>query len=248
MKLEKPIIYFDIESTGIEVETARIIELACIKFNIDGTKNEKTILINPEIPIPKESSDVHNITDDMVKDKPTFRHYANSIKDFFVGCDLAGFNSDNYDVPLLSAEFERAGLSGIDWNPNLLDVLKLYRLLYPNTLSEVYQRLTGNILEGAHGAFTDINATKIIFDILLPKLKIMTESEFETIFDIDNFLQGDRKRYDLAGKLYKDSEDIVRYNFGKDKDKSVKENKGFGQWMLNQSFPKETKEKLKQIL
>lgn len=248
MKLEKSIIYFDIESTGVETDSARIIELACIKFNTDGSKEEKTILVNPNIPIPIEASSVHNITNEMVKDKPPFKQYAQSIRNWFDGCDLAGFNSDNYDIPLLSAEFERSGLQGINWNPALLDIMKLYRLLYPNSLSDVYKRLTGKGLEGAHGALVDILATKEIADILIPKLKETTEKTLETVFEIDDFLQGDKKRFDLAGKLWKDSEDVIRYNFGKDKDKSVKEEQGFGRWMLNQSFSQETKNKLKEIL
>jgi DNA polymerase III subunit epsilon len=248
MELENPIVYFDIESTGVETETARIIELACIKFNPNGTKEEKTILVNPGIPIPIEASEVHGITDEMVKDKPFFKQYAQVIRNWFYGCDLAGFNSNSYDVPLLSAEFERAGLKGIDWNPNLLDILQLYRHLYPNTLSDVYKRLTGKELEGAHGALVDCVASKEVSDILIPQLKETTEEPLENVADIDNFMQGERRRVDLSGKLWRDSEGIVRYNFGKDKDKSVVENKGFGQWMLNQSFSKETKDKLKELL
>ena len=248
MKLEKPIIYYDIESSGIETETARIVELACIKYNVDGTREEKTILVNPGVPIPKEASDVHGITDEMVKDKPFFKQYASAIRSWFEGCDLAGFNSDNYDVPLLSAEFERAGLEGINWNPTLFDVLKLYRELFPNTLSEVYKRLTGKELEGAHGAVVDIKATKEIGDIIFPLLVEKSETPIETPKDVDEYLQGERRRVDLSGKLWKDSEGVVRYNFGKDKDKPVIDNKGFGQWMLNQSFPKETKDKLRELL
>lgn len=178
----------------------------------------------------------------MVKEKPIFKQYAQAVRDWFEGCDLAGFNSDNYDVPLLSAEFERAGLQGIDWNPSLLDILKLYRKLYPNTLSDVYKRLTGKELEGAHGAVVDIQGTKEIADILLKGLEV------KTVKDVDDFLQGDSKRFDLSGKLYKDTEGVVRYNFGKDKDKSVKDNPGFARWMLNQDFPRETKDKINQIL
>lgn len=248
MKLEKPLIYYDIESTGVEIDTARIVELACIKYNVDGTQEEKTILVNPGVPIPKEASDVHGITDEDVKDKPFFKQYASAIRSWFDGCDLAGFNSDNYDVPLLSAEFERAGLEGINWNPTLFDVLKLYRELFPNTLSEVYKRLTGKELEGAHSALIDIQATKEIGDIIFPLLVEKSDITIETPKDVDEYLQGERRRVDLSGKLWKDSEGVVRYNFGKDKDKSVFDNKGFGQWMLNQSFPKETKDKLKQIL
>ena len=96
MKLEKSIIYFDIESTGVETETARIVELACIKYNPDGTQEEKTVLVNPGVLIPLEASEVHGITDEMVKDLPTFKKYAQAIRNWFKDCDLAGFNSDNW--------------------------------------------------------------------------------------------------------------------------------------------------------
>lgn len=247
MKLEKPIIYFDIESTGVETETARIIELACIKFNPDGSKEEKTILVNPEMSIPLEASEVHGITDEMVKDKPFFKQYAQAVRNWFDGCDLAGYNSDSYDVPLLSAEFERAGVEGINWNPNLFDILKLYRLLYPNTLSDVYKRLTGKELEGAHGAVADITATKEIADILIPKLKEITEEKLENISDVDSFMQGDKKRFDLAGKMYVDTEGIVKWSFSKNKDKAVLSDAGFANWFLLQSFPQESKNKLKEL-
>ena len=247
MKLERPIVYFDIESTGVETETARIVELACIKYNVDGTQEEKTILVNPGVPIPIEASDVHGITDEIVKDKPFFKQYAQSIRNWFDGCDLAGFNSDNFDIPLLSAEFERSGLEGINWNPNLLDIMKLYRLLYPNTLSDVYKRLTGKELEGAHGALVDIVGTKEIADILLPKLKETTEETLETVSDIDSFMQGDKKRFDLAGKMYMDTDGVVKWNFSKNKDKAVLSDLGFVNWFMGQGFPQESKNKVKQL-
>lgn len=248
MKLEKPIIFFDIESTGVEINTARIIELACIKYHPDGTQEEKTILVNPEILIPPESSEVHGITDDMVKDLPVFKQYAQAIRKWFDGCDLAGFNSDKYDVPLLSAEFERAGLEGIIWNPSLHDILIIYRKLFPNTLSAIYKRLTGKELEGAHGAVFDIQGTKEIANILLPMLIEQAETPIETIKDVDEYLQGETRRFDLNGNLYKDKEGIVRYNFGKDKNLSVVEYPGFANWMLSKEFPAETKTKIKELL
>lgn len=247
MKLEKSIIYFDIESTGVETETARIVELACIKYNPDGTQEEKTIRVNPTIPIPTEASNLHGITDEMVKDKPTFKQYAQAIRNWFDGCDLAGFNSDNYDVPLLSAELERVGLEGINWNPNLLDIIKLYRLLYPNTLSDVYKRLTGKELEGAHGAVADIMATKEVADLLIPKLKETTEESLETIREIDSFMQGDKKRFDLAGKMYTDTDGVVKWSFSKNKDKAVLADAGFYQWFMGQGFPQESKNRIKEL-
>ncbi len=248
MKLEKPLIYFDIESSGLDTETARIIELACIKYNVDGTQEEKTILVNPGVSIPKEASDVHGITDEDVKDKPFFRQYASAIRSWFVDCDLAGFNSDNFDIHLLSAEFERSGLEGINWNPNLLDIIKVYRTLYPNTLSEVYKRLTGKELDGAHGAVFDVKATKEIADLLIPKLKETTEEILETVSDIDNFLQGDKKRYDLAGKMYTDVDGVVKWNISKEnKDKPVLSNQGFITWFMKGDFPQESKNKIKEL-
>ncbi|HSE99771.1 MAG TPA: 3'-5' exonuclease [Nitrososphaeraceae archaeon] len=247
MRLERPIIFFDIESTGVETETARIVELACIKYNPDGTKEEKTIKVNPTIPIPLEASEVHGITDEEVKDLPTFKQYAQAIRNWFEGSDLAGFNSNNYDVPLLSAEFERAGLEGINWNPTLFDVLTLYRDLFPNTLSAVYERLTGEELEGAHGAVADILATKQIADIIFPLLVEKSETPIETPKDVDEYLQGDKKRFDLSGKMYIDVEGIVKWNFSKNKDKAVLADAGFVNWFMQQGFPQESKNKIKEL-
>lgn len=247
MKLEKPIVYFDIESTGVDTETDRIVELACIKYFPDGTQEEKSYIFNPEIPIPKEASDVHGITDDMVKDKPTFKQYARAMRAWFYDCDLAGFNSDNFDIPLLSAEFERAGANGIDWKPTLFDVMKLYRNLFPNTLSDVYKRLTGKELEGAHGALADIIATKVIGDIIFPMLVEKSETLIETPKDVDEYLQGDKKRFDLSGKMYMDAEGVVRWNFSKNKDMPVLADGGFLGWFDKQNFPKESKDKIKEL-
>lgn len=248
MKLIRPIIFFDLESTGVDTEKDRIVEIACIKYNPDGTQEIKEMLINPEVLIPKEASDVHGITDEMVKGKPTFKQLAVSMRAWFKDCDLAGYNSDSYDVLLLSAEFERAGLKGVDWNPCLFDVFTLYRKLFPNTLTDVYKRLTGKDLEGAHSAQVDIIATKELADILLPMLREKEDGAFETVESIDEYLQGGKKRVDLAGKLYEDESGDVRYNFGKSKDKKVTEDKGFGEWMLKQSFPEQTKQVIRNLI
>ena len=241
MKLERPICFFDLESTGTDTETARIVQIAGIKIFPDGKREEKNILINPEIKIPLEATEVHGITNEMVKDKPTFRQYAQGIRDWFYGSDIGGFNSDSYDVNLLIAEMDRVDVTFADWNLNLLDVMKLYRKLFPNSLSEIYKRLFGEELSGAHNALNDIITTEKILHKILP-------DDLITVKQIDEFLQEDKLRVDYAGKLYKDSDGVVRYNFGKDKDKSVKAEPGFGRWMLNQNFSKDTKDKLKQIL
>lgn len=242
MKINKPIVWFDLETSGVNTEEDRIVEIACLKINPDGTKETKITLINPEINIPLEASTVHGITNETVKDSPKFKQIATSLREWFKDCDLGSYNGNNFDIPLLSAELVRAGLEPIDWNPNLLDVFTLYRYLFPNTLSDVYKRVTGKELEGAHGALADVEATFEIAEILTKDL------EQQTTEQIDLMLQADKIRVDLAGKLYKDEEGVVRYAFGKDVNKSVKDEPGFAKWMLNNSFPQETKNKLKQVL
>ena len=242
MKLNKPIVWFDLETSGVSTEEDRIVEIACLKINPDGTRETKVTLINPEIDIPLGASNVHGITNETVKDSPKFKQIAISLREWFKDCDLGSYNGNNFDIPLLSAELVRAGLEPIDWNPNLLDALSLYRNLFPNTLSDVYKRLTGKELEGAHSALSDVEATFEIAEILTRDL------EQQTIEEIDLMLQADKIRVDLAGKLYKDNEGVIRYAFGKDVNKSVKDEPGFAKWMLNNSFPQETKNKLKQIL
>lgn len=242
MKLNKPIVWFDLETSGLSTEEDRIVEIACLKINPDGTRETKVTLINPEIDIPLGASSVHGITNETVKNSPKFKQIASSLREWFKDCDLGSYNGNNFDIPLLSAELVRAGLEPIDWNPNLLDALSLYRNLFPNTLSDVYKRLTGKELEGAHSALSDVEATFEIAEILTKDL------EQQTIEEIDLMLQADKIRVDLAGKLYKDDEGVVRYAFGKDVNKSVKDEPGFAKWMLNNSFPQETKNKLKQIL
>jgi DNA polymerase-3 subunit epsilon len=241
MKIIKPIVFFDLETSSVDTETARIVEIACIKINPDGTRETKTTRINPEIEIPLEATAVHGITNEDVKDSPTFKQVGTSLREWFEGCDLGSYNGNNYDIPLLSAELVRAGLEPIDWNPNLLDALIMYRHLFSNTLSDVYKRLTGKELENSHSALADVEATLTIAEILIKDL------EQQTVSEIDLMLQGDKLRYDLAGKMYKDSESIVRWNFSKNKDKPVLEDSGFINWFMNQSFPKESKDKIKEL-
>lgn len=243
MKLEKPIIWFDIESTGVDTESDKICQIAAIKITPDGKKETKDVLINPEIPIPEGVTAVHGITNEMIKNAPTFKQLSRSMRDWFKDCDLGGFNSNNYDIPLLSAEFERAELEGINWNPNLVDVYKLYLLLYPNTLGEIYKRILGKELDGAHNALIDIQATIDIINHITEE-----EEDLQSPIQIDNFIQGDKKRFDLNGKMYIDEDGIVKWNFSKNKDTDVKSDKGFQNWFFNQNFPKESKDKLKQHL
>lgn len=249
MKLERDIIWVDFEATSTDTETARIVQIAATKIKTDGTKEVKETLINPEIEIPIESSEIHGITNEMIVDSPTFKQLSVSLREWFKNCDLGSFNGNSYDIPLLNAELVRAGLEPIDWEFNTFDARILYQRLFPNTLSDIYKRLTGKEMDGAHNAQVDVEATIEIGEILLEKLRQENEEiEINSVKDLDLYLQDGKYRVDIAGKLYKDAEGVVRYNFGKSKDLAVKEDPGFGRWVLGQSFAKETKDKIKEIL
>lgn len=242
MKLTKPIVFFDLETTGLDILTSRIVQIACIKINLDGTTEEKKMLINPSILIPKEATDVHGISDEMVKDAPYFSQIAKSLYSFFRGCDIGGYNSDIYDLPLLCEEFYRFSILFLDWEYNLIDVLKFERALKPNKLSDVYKRYTGKDLEGSHDAMNDTRATiEILFNQIDNKKEITPE-------EIDNFCQGDKKRFDIAGKTYINKQGVVCWSFGKNIFKPVLENKTYLEWVLKNEFPSETKYKLRQLL
>lgn len=244
LKLEKPIITFDLETTGTSVETDRIVQIAAIKRNIDGTVEQKNYLINPMIEIPIEASEVHGISNEMVKDAPTFKQIAKGLQLWFRDCDIAGFNSDQFDVPLLCAEFNRIGIQFIDWDLNFLDVIKMYRHFYPNKLTDIYKRLFGFEFDNAHDALSDVLATNHVME----KVIELNFQEDVTPKEIDDLLQGDRKRFDIAGKIYINSEGIHCWSFGKNIDRPIKEDVGFLNWVLSKDFPEETKSKIRVLI
>lgn len=249
MKLERDLIWFDFETDNVDTEIARVIQIAATKIKVDGTKEVKEILINPERPISEESTAVHGITDEMIKNAPVFRQIAVSLRAWFKDSDLATFNGNQYDIPVLNAELVRCGLEPIDWDYNTFDVRILYQKLFPNTLSDLYKRLTGKDLIDAHSAQADVLASQEIGEVLLEKLRLENpELEINSVKDLDLFLQADKKRVDIQGKMYEDAEGVVRWNFSKNKDLPVKKYDSFNDWFLKQSFAKESKDKLKQVI
>jgi DNA polymerase-3 subunit epsilon len=242
MILKRPIIFFDLETTGVDVSTDRIVEIACIKIDVDGTKTEKHSLINPTIPIPKEASDIHGITDDKVQDKPKFIELSKSLYAFFYGCDIAGFNSDNFDIPLLVQEFSRCNIVFGDWELNTVDVYRIEKLLRPSKLSDVYKRYTGKELEDAHTALADVNATlEILFHQYDGKEEI-TPEQMEDFYRL-------KKRYDLCNKLYLDENGNVCWTFGKNLNKPIQNDMKYVDWVLQQNtFSNETKAKINEYL
>ncbi|APZ82876.1 putative DNA polymerase III epsilon chain [Flavobacterium phage FL-1] len=242
--LEKPLITFDLETTGADAEVDKIVQIAGTKRHLDGTIERKNLFINPGIPIPASATEVHGITDEMVKDAPTFKQISVNLQAWFRGCDIGGFNSDRFDIPLLSTEFNRLGIVFIDWDCNFLDTMKIYRHFYPNTLVAIYERLFGEEFDNAHDALNDVLAT----DRVLEKVIELNFQEDVSVAQLDDLLQGDRKRFDIAGKIYIDKDGVHKWNFGKYIDRPVTYDMGFTSWVLSKDFPEDTKSKLRVLI
>lgn len=240
--MDKPIIFFDLETTGTNVVTDRIVEIAMIKLMPTGERISKRTLVNPIIAIPKAASDVHGITFEMVKDAPLFKNLAKAVHEFVSGCDLAGFNSDRFDIPLLIEEFGRCGLEFPEKGTKTIDVLKLERVVTSHTLGKTYERYFGEVLEGAHSALTDVTATIRILEAQIDKLGI-AEADVDEIVK----LYSDTEIFDYAGNFYV-KEGKAYWNMGKHKDKPLDCDLSYCSWFLDNSFPIDSKRKLKEYL
>ena len=243
MSQPKPIVFFDLETTGVSITQDRIVQIGAIKVNPDGTEEIKNVLINPTIPIPPEATAVHGISNAEVQDKPLFRQIAKSFAGWLSGADLAGYNSDNFDIPMLIEEFSRAEITFPEESTNFIDVLKIERKVNSHKLGETYQRYTGEELEGAHDALIDIYATIKIFHQQLKQNPDLPSGAA----DIETFCQGEFKRVDFAGKLY-EKEGEVYWRFGKHMNQLVSETKSYCNWVLGSDFPSETKAQIRKVL
>ena len=245
LQLKKPLAFIDLETTGINLGIDRIVEIAIVKILADGTKSVKRKLVNPEMPIPKAASDVHGITDDMVKDAPTFKQVAPELKQMLDGCDLAGFNSNRFDIPLLMEEFLRVAIDFDMKNRKLVDVQNIYHKLEPRTLSAAYKFYCNKNLDGAHSAEVDATAT---YDIL----QAQTEKYKELGNTVDSILKyiGDDQVVDFARRFVMEN-GVEVFNFGKHKGRPVAEvlkaEPQYYDWMMKGDFPQHTKQKLTEI-
>src|SRR5579862_5045317 len=179
LQLIRPLAVIDLETTGINLGTDRIVEIAIVKIAPDGTKSIKRKIVNPEIPIPQAASAVHGITDEMVKDAPTFKQVANELKQFIEHCDLAGYNSNRFDIPLLAEEFLRIGMDFDCKGRRLVDVQKIFHQMEQRTLSAAYKFYCEKILDGAHSAEADATATWEVLEaqvVKYPQLGTTVES------------------------------------------------------------------------
>jgi len=245
LKLTKPLAFIDLETTGINLGTDRIVEIAIVKILPDGTKSVKRRLINPEMPIPKQSSDIHGITDDMVKDAPAFKQVANELKQVLDGCDIAGYNSNRFDIPLLMEEFLRVQVEFDMKGRKLVDVQKIFHQMEQRTLSAAYRFYCNKTLDGAHSAEVDATATYEI-------LEAQTERYPNLGHTVDTITKaiGEELIVDFARRFVMEN-GVEVFNFGKFKGKPVSEvlraEPQYYDWMMKGDFPMHTKQKLTEI-
>tara|TARA_R110000796_G_scaffold73842_1_gene165864 strand:- start:10285 stop:11037 length:753 start_codon:yes stop_codon:yes gene_type:complete len=241
--LTKPLITFDIESTGVNAQEDRIIEISLIKKFPDGKTETKTRRINPGIPISAEASEVHGIFIEDLKDAPRFKDIAISLKDYMKGCDFAGFNSNRFDVPMLQYEFERVGINDAFEGAQLIDIFNLFCHFNPRTLIAAYAEYCGKELN-AHKAEEDAKATFEVLEAMLNEHN--DEIEDQTVEGLAS-LSKKSKSIDLLGVILESEKGPV-FAIGKHKGKLVKSQPGYCDWILKADFSNNTKNVIRQIL
>lgn len=235
-ELERPLCVLDLETTGTDVDRSKIVEICVLKVMPDGSEEIKTLLINPGIPIPVEASNIHGITDEMVKGKPTFVQISKSLHDYIKGCDIVGFNSNKFDVPMLESEFSRCGITW-DWKSvNMIDVRNIYVQKEERTLSAAVHFYTGKTHDDAHSAEADVKAT---LDILTEQLRFYPDLP-DNFKDLALYSNYGREIIDLAGKFKKNDAGEFVFTFGKHIDQPVKNHVDFLEWMTTKDFPADT--------
>jgi len=246
LNLKNPLVFFDLETTGVNANTDRIVEISYLKVLPNGNEETKTFRVNPGMPIPKEASDIHHITDEDVANSPSFKEIGKSIAKDIEGCDLAGFNSNRFDVPLLAEEFLRNDID-IDLSKRkLIDVQVIFHKMEQRTLSAAYKFYCNAELEGAHGAEADTRAT---YEVLKSQLDRYPElnNDVQYLSEFSTF----NRNVDFAGKIVLNDKDQEVFNFGKYKDQLVedilKKDSGYYGWMMQGDFALNTKNVLTRI-
>lgn len=243
MKLNilSPIAFFDLETTGINVAKDRIVEIAILKVMPDGKEVHYRKLVNPTIPIPEEVTEIHHISDEDVKDAPTFKEIAFEIVLFLKDCDLAGYNSDRFDIPLLMEEFMRTDVNFDLSNRKLIDVQTIFHLMEKRNLSAAYRFYCNKKLEDAHAAMADVKAT---YEVLKSQLDKYPNLKNDITF-LSDFTRRNARFADLNGRIAYNKQGKEVFNFGKFKGKTVVEvflsEPGYYNWMMKGDFPQYTK-------
>ncbi len=260
LQLKNPLVFLDLETTGINVASDRIVEIALLKVNTDGSEEEKVFRINPEMPIPEASSRIHGIYDQDVKDAPPFREVAKNLARFLEGCDLAGFNSNRFDIPLLAEEFLRVDVDVDFKKRKFVDVQAIFHKMEKRTLTAAYKFYCSKELTDAHNALADTRATYEVLKAQLDqyegvgyednngKVSYPIENDVEKLSQFSSY----DRNVDYMGRIIYDENGVEVFNFGKNKGQSVekvlREQPGYYGWILNGDFPLYTKKVLTRIL
>ena len=258
LNLEKDLVFFDIESTGADVVKDRIIQIAMIKYTKEGTEPiELNLLMNPEYEIKPDAIKVHGITPEMVQDKPSFKEYALEIYDFLEDCDLAGYNCNRFDIPMLIEEFARVGMNFSMEGRSRIDALQIFYKMEPRTLKAALKFYCGQSLENAHDAMADTKATAAVFmgqldmyegvDYIDQDDQLIKAPIKNDIKAIHEFLD-DNKNVDFTGRFSRNKEGIIVFNFGTNKGQEAYKNPQTLKWIINKDFPEQVKNIARAIL
>lgn len=247
LNLNKPIVFFDLETTGVDVVNDRIVEISLLKIHPNNTEESHTWRINPERPIPKETSEIHGIYDADVADKPTFKEMAHRVYDLIKDADLAGYNSNKFDIPLLAEEFLRADINFDMGKRVAIDVQNIFHRLEQRTLVAAYKFYCNKNLENAHSAEADVRATYEVLQAQLDKYPADLENNMHFLSEFSN-----RQRVvDFAGFIAYNQKDEEIFTFGKYKNQTVTSvllrDPGYFGWIQNANFPLYTKKVLANI-
>ena len=246
LNLKNPIVFFDLETTGVNITSDRIVEISYLKIFPNGNEVSRTMRINPEMHIPEQASEVHGIYDDDVKDCPTFKQVAKDVANDFEGADIAGFNSNRFDVPLLAEEFLRAGVDLDMTRRKFIDVQVIFHKMEQRTLSAAVKFYCGKELEGAHSADADTRAT---YEVLQAQLDRYDELQNDIAW-LSEFSSHTRN-VDFAGRIVYDDKGVEVFNFGKYKGIPVVEvlrrDPGYYSWIMQGDFSLNTKQVLTRI-
>jgi DNA polymerase-3 subunit epsilon len=246
LTLKKPLIFFDLETTGTNITADRIVEISYIKVFPNGTEESKTRRINPEMHIPAEATAVHHITDEDVANEPKFKQIAKSLASIFEGCDIAGFNSNRFDIPMLDQEFQRANVDFSFDKARFIDVQTIFHKKEPRNLVAAYRFYCGKDLTGAHSADADTRAT---YEVLLAQLEKYEDlpSEIDKLAEFSS----QHRNVDFMGRLIYDDNNREIINFGKYKGKVaaevLKNDPGYYGWIMKGDFTKNTKDAFTRI-
>lgn len=247
LNLKRPIIFFDLETTGIDTARDRIVEISMIKIMPDGEEITRTRRLNPGMPIPPEATAVHGITDDDVKDCPTFAQVAKSLEQFIRGCDFGGFNSNRFDLPMLVEEFMRAGVDVDLRHCKFIDVQNIFHKMEQRTLVAAYKFYCDKDLTEAHSAEADTLATYEVLKAQLDRYSGTLENDVAALADFSTRGQS----ADFAGRILFNEKGEEIFGFGKYKGRSVAEifqlDPGYYTWMMNGDFPLYTKKVITEI-